>query len=148
MARDNYFQAIRGICIIAVIFIHCSDSINTELIDFTMVCRQFINFPVAIFFFLSGYFTSFETDTKKQINRIWRIAVPYIFWFFVYLIYRCMRLHTSVSVWSFSKLFLTGGVSGQLYFLIALFQLQVITPYLVRILNIPPLQKSCQTFVF
>jgi fucose 4-O-acetylase-like acetyltransferase len=106
--------------------------------NFSLLCRQFINFPVAVFFFLSGLFTVRNQVPKKQINRIIRIAIPYIFWFFVYFIYGKFVSDGKISltIWEFIKLFLTGGVSAQLYYLIVLFQLQTITPLLTK--NYPP----------
>ena len=59
--KDGKWQVIRGICILAVILIHCSSytqldtSVNGWLY---FIYRNLINFPVAIFMFVSGYFTN------------------------------------------------------------------------------------------
>ena len=58
--RSAYWQIIRAICIIAVIVIHCPNAIalNHSDVQFHiyMILRAFVNFPVAVFLFLSGYF--------------------------------------------------------------------------------------------
>lgn len=55
--RDPYFQAIRGICICAVILIHCQATGHTTFAEYyQIILRQTINFPVAVFVFMAGYF--------------------------------------------------------------------------------------------
>lgn len=60
--KNNYWQFIRGICILAVIMIHCPSGAGYETSSLTfhswLAFRQFINFPVATFVFLSGFFTN------------------------------------------------------------------------------------------
>jgi len=74
---DAYWQYIRGICIICVILIHCKTGVGYEnnLIgswnfDYWLIFRQFINFPVAVFIFLAGYFTNIEKAKKGYITYI------------------------------------------------------------------------------
>lgn len=55
--RDSYFQAVRGICICLVILIHCQGQGNTMIADYYQIAfRQMINFAVAVFVFMAGYF--------------------------------------------------------------------------------------------
>ena len=55
--RDPYFQAIRGICMCAVILIHCQAQGHTAMAEYyQIVLRQIINFAVATFIFMAGYF--------------------------------------------------------------------------------------------
>lgn len=72
--RDDYFQGIRGLCIICVVLIHCmvgmSFKNNFELsynYNYWLILRQFINFPVAVFIFLSAYFVNIE---RTKINKM------------------------------------------------------------------------------
>ena len=60
--KSQYWQIVRGICILAVIMIHCPTGRSHTNLDYTVwiVLRQFINFPVAIFIFLAGYFMTPE----------------------------------------------------------------------------------------
>ncbi len=56
--KSQYWQVIRGICILAVIMIHCPTGQEYNAVDYSswMALRQIINFPVALFFFMSGFF--------------------------------------------------------------------------------------------
>lgn len=60
--KNGFWQIIRGICILAVILIHCPNAISYGAAETSawLVLRQVINFPVAIFFFMSGYFTNIQ----------------------------------------------------------------------------------------
>ena len=66
--KNEYFQAVRGICICAVILIHCQNGLAFKFEEFPnninyfywIFSRQFLNFCVATFFFLSGYFVNKE----------------------------------------------------------------------------------------
>lgn len=63
MARviNSKVQSIRGICIIGVILIHVSVFNDTDsLNNYWIIYRRIINFPVTIFFFISGYFINVE----------------------------------------------------------------------------------------
>lgn len=66
--KSQYWQMIRGICILAVIMIHCPNAIGLSTGEFSvwMVLRQLINFPVALFVFMAGYFVN--TDKIKKNN--------------------------------------------------------------------------------
>ena len=58
--KSEYWQMIRGICILAVIMIHCPTgqeySINETYA--WLVLRQVIIFPVSLFIFMAGYFVN------------------------------------------------------------------------------------------
>ncbi|MDU5440488.1 MAG: hypothetical protein E6109_14220 [Ruminococcus sp.] len=60
--KNIYWQSIRGICILAVIMIHCPTGQEYSLGTYNtwIILRQIINFPVAIFIFLAGYFVNTE----------------------------------------------------------------------------------------
>ena len=59
--RNEYFQAIRGICICAVVLIHCQTGLSykNEMFPnninyfYWIFSRQFLNFCVATFFFIN-----------------------------------------------------------------------------------------------
>lgn len=55
--KDPYFQVIRGICICAVILIHCQAQGHSVAAEYyQIVLRQIINFAVATFIFMAGFF--------------------------------------------------------------------------------------------
>lgn len=60
--KNDFWQIVRGVCILAVILIHCPSGGSYGSIETSvwLILRQFINFPVAIFFFMSGYFTNIQ----------------------------------------------------------------------------------------
>ena len=65
--RDQFWQAVRGVCIICVVLIHCKNGLGYQssaeqgyFFDYWLVMRQLINFPVAVFLFLAGYFTKID----------------------------------------------------------------------------------------
>lgn len=58
--KDSFWQFVRGLCIAAVVLIHCSPGIGRSDVSFFtwFTLRQVINFPVATFIFMAGYFVS------------------------------------------------------------------------------------------
>lgn len=57
--KDTFFQWMRGICICAVVLIHCKGAAETDSVavqGYYIILRQLINFPVGVFYFMSGYF--------------------------------------------------------------------------------------------
>lgn len=60
--KDIYWQFIRGVFILAVIMIHCPNGLNYSSIEQNcwLIFRQIINFPVALFIFMAGYFVNAE----------------------------------------------------------------------------------------
>ena len=60
MQKDNNIQILRGIAIVAVVFIH-----NTPA-GGQIICRPFLNFAVGLFLFLSGMLTKTSTWNPKK----------------------------------------------------------------------------------
>ncbi len=64
ITRDKKWQVARGVAIICVILIHCPYAIQLPHdsfgFNFWLICRQFINFPVALFFYMAGRFQNVE----------------------------------------------------------------------------------------
>ena len=57
--RDQCFQAIRGICICAVILIHCQSQGHSVTAEYyQVILRQIVNFAVATFIFMAGFFAN------------------------------------------------------------------------------------------
>ena len=94
MSRTKtYWQTIRGICILAVVLIHSlggfdySAGYDIELVIF----RQIINFAVATFAFMAGYFVPVKKLGDKPfsykewlINRGARLYIPFVIWSLFY----------------------------------------------------------------
>ena len=138
MKKNDYYQMIRGVCIISVIITHILGQKNDLCINsFNVIIRTLINFCVGIFIFLSGYFVNVkkvESDNKKWIiNRIIRLGVPF-------LIYSTLAATISLikngdSIIKFLYHIISGRSSVQLYYILALLQLVIFTPWLIKIIK-------------
>lgn len=122
----------------AVVLIHCAHyvkwdgTVNSFIFFFY---RNLINFPVAVFMFLSGYFAKPEYFGGEQYyrDRIIRLIVPYCFWTVIYLLFRAM-LAENINL-TFSTLLFTlllGKAAAPFYYIIVLFYFTLATPFLVR----------------
>lgn len=141
-ARNVFLQGIRGICIIAVILIHSRTAIGYEttfIYDYWLILRQVINFPVAVFFFLSGYFTySNDIGTnwgKYYAKRIKRLLIPYLIWTMAYTFIVAIF---NPGYLNFNQLVINiflGKAAGHLYFIVVLLQLVLFTPLIIRFIN-------------
>lgn len=142
-ARSNHWDNWKGLAIIAVVMVHVSGaterfpagSFNNE---FGVVLRQFINFPVAVFLFISGYFAQSSRHGSPaddplgfQRRRLPRILVPYLAWTLVYLAARQFQGGQGVAEVVQGVAF--GTAMGVGYFVIVLLQLTLLTPLLDRL---------------
>ncbi len=140
--RFHYWDTWKGICIIAVIAIHASSSTsffpeNSFNWNFGFFLRQLINFPIAIFLFVSGYFAAnYSFDSWKDYINFWgtrllKIIPPYIFWSLIYIwLEKPSHLLNSTEI-SQDLLLGTGIEFG--YFIIVLIQFVLITPLILKI---------------
>ncbi len=141
--KDLSFQAFRGLAIIAVVAIHASATgklfINNESLslnyEFSLIFRQFINYAVAVFIFISGFFTPknyFSTISDYLIyynKRLTRLLIPYLFWCFFVILFFKPNYN-----WNLLNIFrdiITGRVLGPYYFIIVLTQLIILTPLMI-----------------
>lgn len=68
--KREYWQSIRGICILAVVLIHSLGGFNYSAgygAEF-VVLRQIINFAVATFVFMAGYFVNVDALSDKEFS--------------------------------------------------------------------------------
>lgn len=142
--KSSYWQAVRGICILAVIMIHCPSGQGYS--DYSYVSwlglRQLINFPVALFVFMAGYFTDGEraaADRKGYlISRGGRLLIPYFIWSCLYIGYDILRniRHGEAINWiGMLRKLLLGEAATPLYYILVMIQLTILTPWLLRALN-------------
>lgn len=118
-ARDNYWSMLKGIAILAVLMIHIPLTSDTNSI---LATRQIINFPVAMFLFLSGFFVKRDGNTWVSTKRL---LIPYLIWSGFWCI-----IIPPQSITLMLLNFVTGGYSI-LYFLFVLIQLKLLTPFLL-----------------
>lgn len=128
--RDYRWDMVRGASIIAVVLLHTT-SVPSAV---GVVWRQFINFPVSMFFFLAGYFCHYEGSfggfAKKKGRRV---LVPLALFSILYALpglMHCVKdagldiLTLVAALWSFP------GDWG--YFPISLFQCFLLYPLLKK----------------
>ena len=145
-ARDSYFEFIRGLCIICVVFIHAQNGIAYKdgatfswNYDYWLIFRQFINFPVAIFVFLTAYFT----DIKKVEEKPWgylgkrgkRLLIPFLVWSLFYTAISVVKQGFHIDIIKLGTNIIVGQASTPLYYIVVLIQLVLITPLLIRCLK-------------
>lgn len=135
--KDMFWQMVRGLCIVSVVICH---SINALAFDhssfeynYWLILRSVMNFPVALFFFLSGYFVKAEEtlDYKSYLKtKLWRLLSPYIFWALVYTLIDVA--YFGFSPVEFVRDILSGGSAPQMYFMLVIIQLALLTPLLIK----------------
>lgn len=139
--RIAYWDSWKGLAIIAVVFIHASGSAgwfpaNTSNSDIGVALRQFINFPVAFFVFLSAYFAARPGRAAsgyldRTLPRVWRLTLPYLIWAFIYSAARL--LVGRVEVGEIPLMLLNGNATVVGYYVIVMIQLSVLSPALERL---------------
>lgn len=142
--KKEYWQSIRGICILAVILIHSLGGFNystgygTEFV----VLRQIINFAVATFVFMAGYFVNVDALSDKEfsykhwiIYRGGRLCIPFMIWSLLYSGLELLKIvHSGNEIhwFGFVYRFIVGKSATPFYYIVVLVQLTVITPWLVK----------------
>lgn len=134
MAKKNYFQIIRAICILAVILIHTLYFTNISIYNYNnIIIRRIINFAVGTFIFLAGYFVHVENKKEFYKKKIKRILIPLLVWDIIYTIIYNFVEYNGIKSLILDILFSRKAV--HLYYLYALLQLFILTPYLQYFLN-------------
>lgn len=137
--KDMFWQQIRGATILAVIFIHCQSAIDSPLNSINgfsyYLIRNIVNFPVDMFFFMSGFFMKPVDDVKAFYKkRLPKLIVPYLFYTFAYLVMRfvfdgnlgCKKIIISIFF---------GTAVVPLYYIIVLMYFTLLAPLLQKALH-------------
>jgi len=100
-----------------------------------MIFRQLINFPVALFIFMCGYFVNPEKtrDDKQYLVKRGgvKLFLPYLIWSLIYSMLNILLALVKGDKLSVRRIlvdFLLGDSAPQLYYCIVLLQLTVLTP--------------------
>ena len=130
----------------AVVLIHPLGGFNystgcgTELV----VLRQIINFAVATFVFMSGYFVNVDTLSDKKFSyKNWiiyrgRLCIPFIIWSLLYSGLELLKtVHSGNEIHWLGVIyrFIVGKSATPFYYIVVLMQLTVITPWIVKIVK-------------
>ena len=121
-------QLLRGVSIISVVAIHTNANGILSVID-----RPFLNFPVAMFLFCSGYLTDLEVGEIGGFykKRIVKVGIPYIIWSIVYTIsYQVLGIETGNIIGNI----LTGTACFTFYYILLYIQFVLLTPIVAKVL--------------
>ena len=146
-SRDDSFDVLRGVAIIAVIAIHAT---TMELVEpntknsftnlyFLLMIRQCYNFAVPSFLFVSGFFIGRRSQPDVEnygrflLRRLKQVLVPYFVWSLSLLAYGAVRTGEFSSV-SWLRLLVTGQVMGHFYFPLLIAQFYILTPVIKRLI--------------
>ena len=142
--KSSFWQIVRGICILAVVMIHCPNAVNYPVNSGEFLAwiglRQLINFPVSIFIFLAAYFTNINNiDFKQYIYRRGiRLLIPYLLWSGFYTVVSVTKDICTGEEILWIRIFynlLVGKASTPLYYIIVLLQLNLLAPVLINIIK-------------
>lgn len=130
--KKNWFwNSVRGLCICLVLLIHVTVPINEDgiILPEWYVLRKLTAFPVAMFFFMAGYFVHIDKifERKYLWLKIKRVLFPYIIISVLHIILN--SLLGNVASWKgiLANLVL-GTAEIHLYFLLYLAQMLVLLP--------------------
>lgn len=134
--RSSFWDLAKGVAIIAVILIHTT-SYNSAG---GVVWRQFINFPVAVFFFMAGYFCHVREPygefvakkTKRLLVPLGAASLAYCA-IELYFVWRGGQTLSPYRVLGAMFSFPTGWG----YFVVALFQCMLLAPIIKKYTNSP-----------
>lgn len=134
----------KGAAILAVVFIHSSgylavSNIGTFEWYIGIISRQFVNFAVPIFLFISG-FLSFSRDIHDTPyylkKKLLRIIIPYLSWSCFYFFLLFIFNNQSFAVKNIIAQLILGTGIGVGYFVIVLVQFIMLTPLINAITSI------------
>ena len=136
VTKNTFWQCIRGGAILAVIYIHCQAGVDMPLKSLNgityFVFRNITNFPVAVFFFLSGYFMKPVDNVKAfYLKRLPRLVLPYLFYTIGYLVLNLL-LHGNIGVKKIVFAFLFGTAATPLYYIVVLVYYTLLSPFLLK----------------
>lgn len=136
---NQFWQTVRGMCILAVVLIHCEAPLNRGygIADniYYLFLRNLINFPVAVFFFISGYFVKNEENIAEYYKkRVLRLLLPYVVYSIAYILLVSF-VTAEFSIYEALKKLLTGGAATPFYYIIVLFYFSLFTPLLMKCVN-------------
>ncbi|MCB2256805.1 acyltransferase [Escherichia albertii] len=142
--RIKIFDLMKGAAILAVVFIHSLGYLsvsNKGTFEWyiSIISRQFVNFAVPIFLFISG-FLSFSRDIHDTLyylkRKLLRIIIPYLSWSCFYFFFLFTFNNQSFVVKNIIAQLILGTGIGVGYFVIVLVQFIILTPLINKITSI------------
>lgn len=138
--RDAFWDAARGMAIIAVVWIHARDGASCVGLnfDYWVVLRDIINFPVALFFFIAGFLVNTQKLSPAgpwMKSRAVRLLIPFFIWSLVYGAISIAMDGAVDNPLVFLGQVLFGMTAGHLYFIVVLVQFTLLTPLIARVVQ-------------
>ena len=118
-------QALRGLAIIAVVFIHTTPDGIAQVI-----CRPYLNFAVALFLFLSGMLS--DAKKWKPLKRLAKILIPYAIWTFVYTLMQTYR-HPDGIIANYFRHLLLGDAVAIMYYVFVYCEFTLLIPLIDKL---------------
>lgn len=142
--RDGFWDFVKGLCIFGVFYVHSMGGwnfnegafyVSPESFNFNtwFVIRCAMMGIAPLFFFISGYLTSTRKEPLGSYykRRAKRVILPFLAWSGVYTAVAYFVYGQPVTFLSF----ILGTNAIQLYFLVVMIQLTILTPFLVNAKN-------------
>lgn len=123
--KSYIIQILRGIAIIAVVFIH-----NTPIGVPQVICRPFLNFSVGLFLFLSGVLSN--ADKWKPWKRIKKVAIPYLIWTLIYVVLHTYNTPVQIPI-EFIKKSITGSSAAMMYYIFVYCEFTLLIPMIDKL---------------
>ncbi len=125
--KNPKIQVLRGLAIIAVVFIH-----NTPSGIYQVFMRPFLNFSVGLFLFLSGLLSNSNKWNPKK--RLKKIIIPYCIWTLVYVILNYHSDFMNIPR-NFLINLITSKSAPMMYYVFVYCQFTLLIPLIERIAN-------------
>jgi peptidoglycan/LPS O-acetylase OafA/YrhL len=140
--RRDGFDAVKGVCIFAVLLIHAlsvgplpiGSAPGVAGLPVDVVVRQFVDFPVFVFLGVSGYFAGASARSGRSFSvrrRLWRLLPAYLLATFVTSAVLAPGHLVEPRKWV--AMLLAGTGIGIGYYVVVLVQFVVATPLLLAI---------------
>ena len=143
-SKDISWQFLKGLCIFAVLLIHCRTgaefSTTSWNYHYWIILRQFINYAVPVFFFAAAFFVNFEKVKKGYggylKKRLIQLIIPFFIWSTIYTVINIgfdLITRTPIDIKMTIFNWVTGRVGTPFYFVLVLVQFTLLLPLLVRL---------------
>ena len=123
--KSAKIQVLRGLAIIAVVFIHTTPAGMAQVI-----CRPFLNFAVGVFLFLSGMLS--DAKRWKPLKRLIKVLIPYVIWTLAYTLILSYK-HPEWIFRNYLYYLLLGNSAGTMYYVFVYCEFTLLIPLIDKL---------------
>lgn len=123
--KSKKIQLLRGLAIIAVVFIHTTPEGMTQV-----VCRPFLNIAVGTFIFLSGMLS--DAQKWKPFKRLTKVLPPYVIWTFLYTLTLSYRTPDLI-VRKYIRYLISGNSAAIMYYIFVYCEFTLVIPLIDKL---------------